>query len=82
MDNKAIKLLRSGIKDRIKRKSPYSQQMAVSLSIEMFKVAFNGEKTLESLAYQRGTEQGITAILNIVDEILKEDEQLQNEPKR
>lgn len=73
MDTKEITLLRSGIKDRIKRKSPYSQQMAMSLSIEMFKVAFKGEKTLESLAYQRGAEQGITAILNIFDEILKEE---------
>lgn len=73
MDNKGIQLLRSGIKDRIKRKSPYSQQMAITLSIEMFKIAYKGEKTLESLAYQRGAEQGITSILKIFDEILKED---------
>ena len=72
MDNERITQLRSQIKDKIKNNIEYSQREAIQLSLEMHKVAYEGETSEESFAYQRGANQGITAILNIIDEIIKE----------
>lgn len=57
------------IQDRMKNKSDWSQREVSQLSIVCFEMAYNGEKTLESLAYQRGLENGMSRILQLLEEV-------------
>lgn len=61
--------LESSIQNKIKNKQPYSQREVAQLSTVCFEMAYNGEKTIESLAYQRGLHNGMCRILQLLEEV-------------